>query len=215
MEATKLQELAKIFYKNDATKDQIARNACILIRNLYSNKAEKTLIQKSNNFSLNDLRYLHYTKAKVKPNFAFETLPPSEGAAKEHAFRTYYQLQLWLGNINLNPTQWGWKVVNNHLVPIGSQDPPMPENLLKQISCGCKTGCNTNSCTCRKHGLECSELCANCSDGACSNITIETFNNEDEIEENDLDSMVECSELDVIIENECDECEVPHKKRKM
>lgn len=215
LEATKLQELAKIFYKNDATKDQIARNACTLIRNLYSSKAEKNLIQKSNHFSLNDLHYLHYTKAKVKPNFAFETLPPSEGAAKEHAFRTYYQLQLWLGNINLNPTQWGWKVVNNQLVPIESQDPPMPENLLKQISCGCKTGCNTNLCTCRKHGLECSDLCANCSDAACSNITIKTFNNEDEIEENDLDSMVECSELDVIFENECDEYEVPHKKRKM
>lgn len=80
-----------------------------MIRDLYCNKAEKNLIEKSTNFSLNDLRYLHFSKAKVKTNFAFETLPPTEGAMKEHAFQTYYQLQLWLGN-SLNPTDWGWKV---------------------------------------------------------------------------------------------------------
>ena len=225
-EPEKLKELASKFYKKDATAEEIASSAYILIRDLYSNKAEKYLFAKNENFTLNDLRYLHFSKAKIKTNFAFETLPPTEGAAKQHAFRVYYQLQLWLSNC-LNPTQWGWKVAKNHLVPIGTTDEPLPENLLKQISCGCKTGCNFTSCTCRKHGLQCSDLCANCTEIMCSNIPVEDIcveedENENENQlENNLDE-VSC-ELDDDCENE-NECmnnsdvsseeEVPLKKRR-
>lgn len=200
-----------------------------MIRDLYSNKAEKDLLSKKDNFTLNDLRYLHFSKAKVKSNFAFESLPPTEGAAQQHAFRVYYQLQLWLGN-SLNPKQWGWKAVNNYLVPIGTTDPPLPENLLKQISCGCKTGCNSASCTCRKHGLRCSDLCSNCTETMCSNIPVEDNSVDCDDEYETVESVLENNlfEGSSVVENNCEsenECihddsdvssdeAIPKKKRK-
>ena len=80
--------------KKKASSEKIASNAYKLIIDLYSNKAEKKLIEKSSNFSLHDLGYLHFCKAKTKTKFALETLPPTQGFAKQHAFRVYYQLQL-------------------------------------------------------------------------------------------------------------------------
>ena len=123
----RLLELASVFYDENASCNKIADSAYELIRGMYSNKAEKKLIEKSSNFSLNDLRYLHFNKAKIKSTFALETLPPTEGAAKQHSFRVFYQVQCWLGNTTLKPTDWGWGVKNNLLIPVGSANKPIPQ----------------------------------------------------------------------------------------
>lgn len=126
----KLLQLGSVFYNVNATSDEIANSAYELIRGMYSNKAEKKLIEKSSNFTLSDLRYLHFSKAKLKSKFSLEALPPTEGAAKHHAFRVFYQIQLWLGKANLKATDWGWQVKNNHLIPVRSTLPPIPQQLL-------------------------------------------------------------------------------------
>ena len=114
---------------------------------------------------------MHFNKAKIKSTFALETLPPTERAAKQHAFRVFYQVQCWLGNTTLKPTDWGWRVKNNLLIPVGSADKPIPQKLLDQISCSCsKKGCIDNSCGCRKSGLKSSNLCVHCCDDTCSNL---------------------------------------------
>ena len=37
--------------------------------------------------------------------------------------------------------------------------PIAPDSILSFINCGCKTGCSTNRCSCKKAGLKCSDLC--------------------------------------------------------
>ena len=57
--------------------------------------------------------------------------------------------------------------------------PPAPPQILEQISCGCKKGCKTRSCSCRAHGISCTEFCR-CK--GCTNAA-----NEDHIEQDEGD----------------------------
>lgn len=215
----KLIELASIFYNSTPDVDVLVSNACEIIRGMYSNKAEKKLIEKSNSFSLNDLRYLHFSKAKLKTKFSLESLPPTEGAAKQHAFRVFYQIQLWLGTTNLQATDWGWQIRNEYLIPIGSTDLPIPQKLFDQITCSCsKKGCIDNSCTCRKNGLKCSNLCANCREDSCFNLDLNNLSVEvDEYDENgdifdeENDNVNEYLEINYDVIDDC----TPAKRRKV
>ena len=56
----------------------------------------------------------------------------------------------------------------NILEPIFSEDPLIPDELLKKIHCGCKSGC-TKRCSCRKYGLKCNRFCKSCKGNTCSN----------------------------------------------
>ena len=47
--------------------------------------------------------------------------------------------------------------------------PAAPAELLDIISCSCKKLCNTKRCTCRQHGLHCSDVCTDCRGTSCSN----------------------------------------------
>lgn len=209
-----LVKLASVFYKQNANCDEIAQAAFELIKSLYSSKAEKKLLEKSSSFTLNDLRFLHFSKAKLKTKFALETLPPTEGAAMQHAFRVYYQIQKWLGNTALKAVDWGWKVRNNYLVPVGSADPPIPKKLLEQISCSCsKKGCVDASCSCKKHGLRCTNLCGNCNDDTCCNLEKNNrpFQLEDECEVEDDEQ----ESMDFQSDYNTDEDDIPSKKTKI
>ena len=75
---------------------------------------------------------------------------------------------MWLGN-QLNPEDWGWKLINNILEPIQTLLPPAPEKLLNTIFCNGKKGCSAN-CGCKKVGLFCSLVCTNCHGQSCSNV---------------------------------------------
>ncbi|KAI4474116.1 hypothetical protein M0804_015008 [Polistes exclamans] len=70
----------------------------------------------------------------------------------QHLYRVYYQVQTWLDN-QLNPEDWGWKLIDNTLEPIKTLLPPAPEKLLNKIFCNCKKGC-TAKCGCKKIGLQ-------------------------------------------------------------
>lgn len=75
---------------------------------------------------------------------------------------------MWLG-YQLDPTDWGWKLVNNSLEPVHTLLPPAPEKLLNSIFCNCKKGCSAK-CGCKKVGLFCSPACTHCQGRLCSNI---------------------------------------------
>ena len=53
-----------------------------------------------------------------------------------------------LGTI-LRPTDWGWKMVYGHLVPVLTDQPAAPDILLHVIHCGCTGNCSTTHCTCK------------------------------------------------------------------
>lgn len=86
----------------------------------------------------------------------------------------YYQVQVWLGN-KLDPEEWGWKLTDNYLEPIQTLLPPAPEKPLHTIFCYCKADCSKNCC-CQKVGLFCSTVCINCQGQTCSNIELNTTN---------------------------------------
>ncbi|KAI5755221.1 hypothetical protein M8J77_015151 [Diaphorina citri] len=117
--------------------------------------------------SLNKLRYKSYVTSALKVTSYIAALPPTESAASQHALRTFYQVQQWLGK-NVPPTEWGWKQVGNTLIPITTLKSPAPDSLLSLVACSCKKGCSKN-CGCRRVSLFCSKLCANC-EGNCNNL---------------------------------------------
>ncbi|XP_050516615.1 uncharacterized protein LOC126891480 [Diabrotica virgifera virgifera] len=63
-----------------------------------------------------------------------DSLPPTEGVLKQHAYRTYLQLHSWLRHFNLvfkpnssltkelNTTDWGWKISKGELIPSSLPD---------------------------------------------------------------------------------------------
>ena len=86
---SELQKLAKMFYNPNACVQSIGENGIELAAALYRTKNEKN--------NLSNLRFLHFQKSTLKKIFKLESLPPTDGAARQHALRVFYQIQLWLG----------------------------------------------------------------------------------------------------------------------
>lgn len=59
-----------------------------------------------------------------------------------------------------------------------------PNSIVKHVlfRCNCTQECNTKTCTCRKHGIDCSIVCGNCKGVSCSNCTILEETDHDETE---------------------------------
>lgn len=129
---------------------------------------------------LNLVRFRKFVK-KTTSNIScvqINSLPPTSDAAKFHSYRVYLQVQHWMyGDLDLEPTDWGWALLDNRFIPIKTEKPPAPENLLKIIKCNCKTNCDSRRCTCRKHGLECTLGCGECRGIDCTNAS--TISEED------------------------------------
>ena len=49
------------------------------------------------------------------------------------------------------------------LMPVHTDMPPPPDEILRIVRCNCHTDCSSKSCTCRKHDVKCSprRICAN------------------------------------------------------
>ncbi len=113
------------------------------------------------------LRYKHFCE-KVATSVSHvhpQTLPPSSAAAKYHSFRVYLQVQQWNG-FDLDPLEWGWEKRDGGLMPVHTDLPPAPDELLKIIRCNCHTDCSTLRCTCH---VKCSPACGNCMGSGCTN----------------------------------------------
>ncbi|GBN36606.1 hypothetical protein AVEN_114863-1 [Araneus ventricosus] len=95
--------------------------------------------------------------------------PPTHtlAASKQHFYRAYHQMQQWL-NEQRDPLKWGWKTIGGHLRNITPIHPAASEGLPSLIVCTCKDDCAQN-CECRRSGLNCSNMCTNCSGLRCVN----------------------------------------------
>ncbi len=85
-------------------------------------------------------------------------------------------------NEGMDPTEWGWDVQGDKLVPLMMDKSPAPQTLLKMIRCTCISGCSTLRCSCKKHGLECTSACGQCQDGNCNNIIMNLVFDDDKID---------------------------------
>ena len=98
-----------------------------------------------------------------------QSLPPTHSACKYHSLRVYFQILEWKSKSeSVNVEEYGWMLRKGVLEPVKTDQDPAPKNILTMIRCGCKSGCKTSQCTCRKLGLECSLVCKNCR-GSCTN----------------------------------------------
>jgi len=134
--------------------------------------AEKSRTAKS---WLQYCRYVDVIKSFiVRP----ERLPPTVNAAKFHVLRAHLQTLQWktLMSTEASPTDWGWKLHDQHLIPVATDAPVAPDNILNVVRCKChissRKPCNTMLCLCRKHGLECVTACKNCHGVDCENVKV-------------------------------------------
>ena len=120
--------------------------------------------------------------SKIKP----EALPPTKKAAQFHSLRVYLQLHEW-DNLNsevLKPEDWRWELENYRYVPIITDEPLAPSDILNIIGSNCKTSSKspcglTSKCSCRASGLKCFVSCGDCRGTECMNISEIVLNDDD------------------------------------
>lgn len=135
-------------------------------------------------------RYRMYLAGILKKTkFELGKIISTVDALEQHMKKIYLQVQYWIHgeeNCSLNPTDWGWKLVNGTYEPISMTRDPAPAKLLVNVSCGCKTGCGAR-CGCRKNGISCTLACKVCQGTTCSNNS-SNFVDEIDDDENDMDA---------------------------
>lgn len=168
-----LREKAKIFNNRNAKLEEIleAGRYCMIL--LFGLEKDIQLNKLSNvqdlSAFLEQMRFESFIKATAK-NAAVKlsSLVPSVDALNEHFQRVYLQTQIWLGNKDIRPTDWGWINGEDSLQPVKMRNKPAPEELLVVIFCNCKKECGA-TCSCRKHGLFCNTACGHCCGDNCQN----------------------------------------------
>ncbi|VDH88713.1 Hypothetical predicted protein [Mytilus galloprovincialis] len=170
-----LQDQSQLFLQK-SSKDQVVKAGEEVLVDLYGG------VQSVEGLDL--LRYRKFASKVVVGNVFVQvhTLPPTSDAAKLHSMRTFYQTQIWIGEgHDLDPNQWGWYTSENKLMPVRCLLPPAPQKLLKVIRCNCKQNCDSRRCSCRKHGIDCSASCGECRGINCSNSSIVTQSDLDDL----------------------------------
>lgn len=160
-----LLQLASVFMDQTSSREEIIKAGETAVVCLYNGNPNESV----------DMLRLRKFHEKARSSVAVvqpHALPPSSAAVKYHSLRVYLQVQTWMSNAcSLSPEEWGWKSVQGKMVPVLTDLPPAPQELLDIVRCNCKSGCNTARCTCRKNGLECSMACGDCK-GMCDNCSL-------------------------------------------
>ena len=144
--------LSERFISKEATHDQITDAGKDAARILYNGNKDE---------SINALRKRLLTRkvAKAKTFVKPERLPPAEASLAYHSHRVYHQIMKWLGNHSPKAEDWGWKAMNDRLIPKTTDRYPAPDYLLKVIACNCSGDCSSLNCGCRRGGYSCTSLC--------------------------------------------------------
>ncbi|KAG1680475.1 hypothetical protein GQR58_012395 [Nymphon striatum] len=113
--------------------------------------------------SAREVRWLFFSKKQRTD----EQLPPTEAALHQMIRRDNYvslaRKTCDTPNYNLpDPTLHGWRQDGDRLQAVPTTLPPAPKAVLQLIKCGCSGKCTTMICSCRKHSLKCTDMCASC-----------------------------------------------------
>jgi hypothetical protein len=168
------KDLTDVILQTQATQDEVVHAGLQLMVLLYGGKRDE---------ALNKMRYTTYSKmtamSLLRPQP--ERLPPTERSASFHIMRVHLQAIhcKTLALNDLDPLKWGWQVLNGTFVPIMTDLPAAPEDVLNIVRCKCKTGCTSSLCSCRKNGLSCVAACGHCHGDSCSNAEPLTHCNND------------------------------------
>lgn len=77
------------FLEHETGPDAIAEAGQRFLTLKYGSKRKETL---------DKLRFDMFAQSLIKTNFNLAYLPPTKEAARQHCFRAYLQVQMWLGN---------------------------------------------------------------------------------------------------------------------
>ena len=111
--------------------------------------------------NINDVRYAMFCSKAGDSS----QLLPTRDALLQHIRRANYQAAIWHRALEAqpnvpNPSSHGWLVNGNgHLVIQWMTQPPAPHDLLKLISCNCRSSCSTRRCSCVRGSLPCTDVC--------------------------------------------------------
>ena len=99
--------------------------------------------------------------------------PPTLGTLVPHTSRAYFMVLVWRYSTEPCPlvlptTYYFWELVDGRLKPGFCIESLAPRALLEIRKCICKTGCQRNSCSCKKNNLKCTDMCG-CGD-TCQNV---------------------------------------------
>lgn len=123
---SELAEQVEVFLRPDSTPQAVREAGIKCFVALYGGDIAR-----------DTLDFLRYKTFVTSSDINLARLPPTEDATGHHAARCYLQMQKWRG-VNLNPTDWGWKLSSQGLTPIPTIMDPAPPALLRKISCKCK-----------------------------------------------------------------------------
>ena len=117
---------AKVFYNENAARQDIVDAGQTILLELYNRRGVD---------SLDKLRHKTFMEKVGSGRSAVEpkNLPVTLDASTQHFFRSYYQIQQWLNREAINPLEWGWRVLNKAMWPVGMVKDPAPEELLELI----------------------------------------------------------------------------------
>ena len=133
---------AKVFNQVGQAKDDIIVAGESALVSLYGGAKEE---------GLDVLRYRRFCDKISRGTSHVEprTLPPTSAAEIYHSLRVYYHVMYWKGTgDSMKPEEWGWHIVDGKCLPMQTDKPAAPAELLDIISCSCKKLCNTKRCTC-------------------------------------------------------------------
>ena len=89
--------------------------------------------------TLNKYRHVAYKRGvastSLSISFQLSRIRPTRAAARQHPFRVYLQIQDWMGHI-LTPTEWGWQDHDQTIVPMATNQPASPLQLMHIFTCG-------------------------------------------------------------------------------
>ena len=118
------------------------------------------------------------------------SLPPTHDEFVQHVRRANYQAAILKRALEQEikaptPCDHGWHLEEGQLAVRWSTKELAPDILLKEVFCKCKkTGCSSAKCSCKTHGLKCTELCQ-CNQ--CTNFETDDMRVEDGIRIEDED----------------------------
>jgi hypothetical protein len=83
----------------------------------------------------------------------------------KHIERANYQAAIWNGclipEIDIpSPNDNGWSIKDEEIAIVWMVNPPAPDSILDFVNCRCRTGCNSQRCSCYKAKLKCTDLCS-------------------------------------------------------
>ena len=88
-------------------------------------------------------------------------------------------------NYDLKPEDWGWYAHDGRLMPLQTDKPAAPSEILDIICYNCTNDCSTKRCTCCKNDLHYTPVCGEFCSVSCTNSQLPDLSNDD-MNDNDI-----------------------------